>query len=241
MSFLLDLLGQQIGGDAIKQMSDQIGADADTTQRAVTAALPVMIGGLARNATASQDGAQSLASALDRDHDGSLLDNLGGLLGGSGGLGALLGGGGSASGGLGSLLGAAGQLLGGGGGQTAPKTMDGAGILQHILGNRRGAVEQGISQASGLDVGKVGKLLLGLAPIVMGALGKLKQQRSLDAAGLAGLLDQERTDVERKASGTGSLLSILDADDDGQIIDDVAKLGKALGGSGLLGSLLGGR
>ncbi len=247
MSGILDLLNQELSGPAVQQMSNQIGADQESTQKALSTALPMLLGGLARNAQ-SPEGAQSLASALDRDHDGSLLDGLAGLLGGGsggsgGGLGALLGGGsggGSGGGGLADLLGGGSgsggglaDLLGGlmGGGAPASKTTDGDGILGHILGNKRGAVEQGVARSSGLDASAVSKLLPMLAPLVMGALGKAKKQQNLDAGGLASMLNQERAHVEHQTPGMkeGGLLGMLDMDDDGDISDDVAKIGGMLG------------
>ncbi len=249
MSGLLEMLSQQLSGPVVEQMSNQIGADPESTQKALSAALPMLVGGLARNAQ-SPEGAQSLANALERDHDGSLLDGLGALLGGgsggSGGLGALLGGG---SGGalLGGLLGGGsggssgsgglGGLLGGllGGGAPASRTTNGDGILGHILGNKRGAVEQGVARSSGLDAGAVARLLPMLAPLVMGALGLAQKQQNLDAGGLASMLNQERARVERDTPGMqeGGLLSMLDLDNDGDISDDVAKIG------GMLGSFFG--
>lgn len=80
MSSLFDLLSSQLGGDAIGQISRQIGADEEGTSKAVAGALPMMMAALSRNAQ-SQDGAASLFNALSRDHDGSLLDDLGGFLG----------------------------------------------------------------------------------------------------------------------------------------------------------------
>ena len=235
MSGLVDLITQQLGSGALNQMSGAIGGDSESTQKAIGAALPVLVGALARN-SASSEGAQSLAHALERDHDGSVLDNLGDLLGAAGGLGGLLGGGGGQkSGGLGGLLDVAGGLLGGGS-QKGSKALDGAGILGHLLGSRQSAVEQGVSKASGLDSGQVGKLLVALAPVVMGALGKMKQERGLDASALAGVLDSERQDLEKRLpqSPAGGLLGMLDSDDDGSIVDDLAKIG-----GGALGALFG--
>ena len=80
MGSIFDLLSSQLGGDAIGQISRQIGADEESTARAVGGALPMMMAALSRNAQ-SQDGATSLFNALDRDHDGSLLEDLGGFLG----------------------------------------------------------------------------------------------------------------------------------------------------------------
>ncbi len=241
MSGLLDLLTQQLSGPLAQQLGAQIDADPAPTQKAIGAALPVLLGGLARNATESPQGAQSLASALDQDHDGSLLDSLSGLLGGGGGggLGALFGGGERSGGGLGDLLGAAGGLFGG---STPPtRTTDGDGILKHVLGDRRAAVEQGVARASGLDSAKVGQLLGVLAPIVMGALGRVKRQQNLDADGLAGMLNQERARVEEQTPGMskGGLLGLLDADGDGDISDDIAGLGSKIAASGVLGKIFG--
>jgi hypothetical protein len=70
-----DLSNQLLTGGTVQQMSTQIGADPATTRQAVTAALPVLLGQLARNASAP-GGAEALAGALGRDHDGSVLDDV---------------------------------------------------------------------------------------------------------------------------------------------------------------------
>src|SRR5688500_12518311 len=113
MTTILDSLRQQLGPDTIQQMSRALGADPATTSSAISMALPALIGGLSRNA-ANPQGAVALDRALG-DHDGSILNNLGGLLGGG------------AAGGIGGA------------------------ILGHIFGPKRGAVEQGVGQASGLN------------------------------------------------------------------------------------------
>ena len=79
MSNLLDLLGRVLGNDTVSKMSQHLGQDEDTTRNAIGAALPALLGGLAKNAS-SPEGASALHGALQRDHDGSLLSNLGGLL-----------------------------------------------------------------------------------------------------------------------------------------------------------------
>lgn len=71
----LDELNRRIRGEGLPSLSNQIGADEATTRKAVDQALPVLIQALGRNAR-SQQGAESLAKALDRDHDGSILDDL---------------------------------------------------------------------------------------------------------------------------------------------------------------------
>jgi hypothetical protein len=101
----------------------------------------------------------------------------------------------------------------------------GAGILGHIFGGKQPVVEQGISQQSGLDAATVGRLLMMLAPIVMGALGKAKREQGLDANGVAAALDQERQQVESSASPFGGMLSqLLDRNHDGSSMDDIFRM-----------------
>ena len=80
MSSILEAVRQQLGPDAIQQMSNAVGADPDATSKAIAMALPELLGGLSQNAAQPQ-GAAALDNALNA-HDGSILDNLGGLLGG---------------------------------------------------------------------------------------------------------------------------------------------------------------
>ena len=97
-------------------------------------------------------------------------------------------------------------------------------------------MESALGQSTGLDAGSIGKLLTMLAPLVMGALGKKQRQSGLKPSDLGGLLQQERQTATQKAPDLGMLGSLLDADGDGDIKDDVAKLGGSL-----LKSFLGGR
>jgi hypothetical protein len=77
-----------------------------------------------------------------------------------------------------------------------------------------------------------------LAPIVMAALGKAKQRGSLGLDDLGGMLRQDsRRTRSALPSGLGGLAaSFLDSDGDGDITDEVARMG-----AGLLGKLFGGR
>jgi hypothetical protein len=59
----------------MSQISKQLGVDEDKAQQAVGMALPMLIGALNRNTTSSGRGAEALAKALHRDHDGSILSN----------------------------------------------------------------------------------------------------------------------------------------------------------------------
>ena len=69
---ILDTVGQQLGGDTLKQISQQLGTDEGTAAKAVSVALPLLIAGLTRNAS-TPDGGAALDEALTRDHDSSPL------------------------------------------------------------------------------------------------------------------------------------------------------------------------
>ena len=81
MSSLVELVAEQLDDNRIRQMSQIIGADETQTRQAVGAALPAMVAMLARNA-ADDQGSQQIHAAVSRDHDGSLLDQLGPMLAG---------------------------------------------------------------------------------------------------------------------------------------------------------------
>jgi len=76
MDSILQLIISQLGGDTVANISKKLGIDEAQAQRAIGLALPVLIGALNRNAS-STDGAQALTNALQRDHNGSILENLG--------------------------------------------------------------------------------------------------------------------------------------------------------------------
>jgi hypothetical protein len=125
----------------------------------------------------------------------------------------------------GGILNNLGGLLGGG---AAAGGGIGGAILGHILGQRRAPVEQGVGKASGLNSQQVGQLLVMLAPIIMGVLGKMKQQKGLDASRLPDVLQQSTRNIEREAPGAGGFASILDSNNDGQIADDLARMGSSM-------------
>ena len=69
------LIVSQLSGDALSSISSKLGVDESQAQQAIGLALPALIGALNRN-TSQEDGAQALLSALTRDHDGSILENV---------------------------------------------------------------------------------------------------------------------------------------------------------------------
>lgn len=79
-SMVEQLTSQLLGGSGLGALSGQLGADEDQTRNAVNAALPMLLAGLAKNAS-KPEGAQALFGALEKKHDGGMLDDLAGFLG----------------------------------------------------------------------------------------------------------------------------------------------------------------
>jgi len=162
MFSLHDLLGQEQGNQAVNEISQNVGAEPSMVNSAIQAALPMLMNGLANNASTPQ-GAESLNTALEQDHSGGgILNNLGGL----------------------------GSMIFGGqqDGAPPPRQADAGGILGHILGSNQGQVAEQVSSQTGLGSGQAGQILMMLAPIVMAHLGQQKQQQGVGADGLGGLL-----------------------------------------------------
>lgn len=203
---LMQLLQGQLDDNVIGQMSEHIGANPEQTASAANGIFASLLGGLANNA-ASEGGLSSLLGALDKNHDGSVLDDLPGLVGG--------------------LLQNDGQGTG---------AANGLGILGHVLGGQQEAVASQVSQSSGLNMGQVMKLLPVLAPIVMGVLGRAKNQGGLDLGNLAGILMGSAQNGAQQ-NGMGDLI--------GSVLGGVfGGGGNQQGGGGLggiLGNILGGR
>ena len=195
MVSLEDLLGQQQGTQAVEQISRNLGANSSTVNSAIQMALPMILSGLAKNAQ-QPEGAESLNNALEKDQHGGLLENLMGYLGG----------------GIPTP-------------QEATRQTNGNGILDHIFGGRQTQVANEVSQQSGLDAGQVAQLLITLAPIVMGFLGKKKQEEGLGADGLSGWLGGQQEQLQSSGNPMVDMASrILDKDGDGSAMDDLASM-----------------
>ena len=82
-SDLLGSLMSQLGGGGVDQIARSVGVSGGDVTNVLAGALPAMMAGLTRNTT-SGGGASALLGALDRDHDGSVLDDVMGFLGGGG-------------------------------------------------------------------------------------------------------------------------------------------------------------
>lgn len=191
---LMDMLKGQLTETVLSQLAQNIGgANQQQTNVASQGIMSTLIGALANNAS-TQEGASSLFNAVEKDHDGSILDNMMDFLQPE---------------------------------KQNPvpeRTVNGPGILNHLLGDKQGGMAEAISKLSGLDAGSVGSLMQTLAPVVMGMIGKQKQQNNLDSGGLMNLLNNERQVAKQQENEMSPFMRLLDMDGDGSVMDDVGGL-----------------
>ncbi len=206
MSGLLDLLNSPMGKQLISGVAGQTGQSEGKTSDVLSMAMPLILGAMKKNVS-SPEGAAGLMSALSGKHNGSILNDLGGLFGG---------------------------------GVDDSVMQDGAGILGHVFGGKQPQVENALSQKSGLDAGSIAQILKIAAPIVMGFIGKQTAQSNVsDSSGMNALLGSMLGGQPQENQSL--ITTLLDADGDGSILDDVA--GMVMGSNkkkGGLGGLLGG-
>ena len=185
MNLLTQTLQSSLGPDVLAQLGNQLGTDDSKTQSILDTALPMLTGALGSNSRDTQ-GASALAAALDKDHDGSILDDVAGFL-------------------------------------SKGDAADGEGILKHALGDKKQDLEDKLGQNIGIDTSTIHKALPLLAPIVMGALCKVKRQNGLSVDGITDLLKDE-------VSPGNIFQTLLDRDKDGSVTDDLLAMGtKAVG------------
>lgn len=169
---VMDMVMSQLGSGGLSSIAGTLGLDEGGAKNAVGTAVTVLTGALAHNASEPK-GAQALDTALARDHDGSIFDNLGGFIG-------------------------------------SFTEGPGAGILKHVLGGAQPQVQQAVAEKSGLSLEKVMPLLVIVAPLVMGALGKMKREKQLDASAVAGTLAAEKAEAEKQDPGLlGNVIGML--------------------------------
>jgi len=171
MAGIFDTVQQQLTPDTVNQVSRQLNLDPATAQNAINAALPVVLGGIARNADDP-----AAANVIDSEADNHLgllggLDNL--IPGGSGGI-------------LGGLAGAIGS--GGLGG-----------VLGNVLGSKNAQVQDGVTKASGLDPQKSKQLMMILVPIVLAAIAHHKRQTKITPADMSPSLQNEARSAQQHA------------------------------------------
>ena len=204
-SSLTDQLFEQLQGAPLQRIAQQLGAGQAQTAGAVSAALPLLLGALGRNASQPQ-GAEALYGALQNDF--SSASDLGGLLG------AVLGGAQSrqtnGAGILDHVL--AGRL---------PRAEAGLGQATGLGNDKAGQLMKILAPI----------VLAFLARQLFQNQGQGKlAQRDASAQLLGAVLGQEQQQVRQQGGLGGGLLgAVLDQDGDGQFgLGDVLKIGGGL-------------
>jgi hypothetical protein len=194
MADLFDLLKSQVGETVVGALTSQLGgAKPQQTSSAVDGAMTILMNALAKKTTQG-DGASALGAALDRDHDGSILNDIVGFINGNSPI-------------------------------NQTKAANGAGILGHILGAQQGSAVEAITKMSGLNTSQSSDLLVKMAPIVLGMLGKQKKTMGLNPTDLIGMISGAANTSKAQVGNSSLLTSFLDQNGDGDIKDDAARIG----------------
>ncbi len=197
MASLTDDLFSQLSGPALQQISQQLGTGQAQTAGAISAALPMILGAMGRNASQPQ-GAEALFGALGRDHNagGGLGDILGAVLGGQQS---------RQTDGLGQL----GHIFGG----QLPRAEAGLGQATG-LGNDK--AQMLLKILAPIVMAYLAKQMFGGG-----------QQQAASSQALGDILGQERQAQQQQGGLGGGLLgAVLDQDGDGQLgLGDLLKIG----------------
>lgn len=216
---LLDLLTGNSSNQVAEQAENKFGISKNQIIALLAVAAPLVISYL-RNKSQDAKEAEALNNALDKDHDGSILNDPS---------------------------------------QALNRQAEGNSILDHIFGSNKVAVENQLSQNTGISMDKIAPVLAMLAPVIMGYIGQQKQQNNVNAGGLGDLLGGILGGAQNQAQSQqshplndilGSVLGGGQSQSSGNPFNDI--LGSVLGGrdqqqsqkgglGGLLGSLLGGK
>ena len=212
---LIDLLTGNTGNQVAEQAENKFGINKTQVIALLAVAAPLIISYL-KNKSQDANEAEALNNALDKDHDGSILDDVS---------------------------------------QADARQSEGGSILNHIFGGEKQNVENRLSQNTGISIDKIGPILSMLAPIIMGYIGKEKQQNNVGAGGLGdllgGILGNASNESQQQQSSPlndilGNVLGGGNSQSSGNPLNDI--LGSVLGGNdqkkqqggGGLGDILGG-
>lgn len=215
---LIDLLTGNSSNQVAEQAENKFGISKNQIIALLAVSAPLIISYL-RNKSQDSNEAEALNNALDKDHDGSILDNPS---------------------------------------QAIEREAEGSSILDHIFGGNKANVENQLSQNTGISMDKIGPILAMLAPVIMGYIGKEKQQNNVNAGGLGdllgGILGGAQNQAQAQQSNPlndilGSVLGGGQSQSSGNPLNDI--LGSVLGGGnnqqqggglgGILGGLFGGK
>ncbi|WP_265129405.1 DUF937 domain-containing protein [Chryseobacterium oranimense] len=216
---LIDLLTGNTSNQVAEQAENKFGISKNQIIALLAVAAPLVISYL-RNKSQDAKEAEALNNALDKDHDGSILDDAS---------------------------------------QAEARQAEGGSILDHVFGSQKSTVENQLSQNTGISIDKIGPVLAMLAPVIMGYIGKEKQQNNVGAGGLGdllgGILGNASNQAQAQQSNPlndilGSVLGGGQSQSGGNPLNDI--LGSVLGSGGgqqqqggglgsILGNILGGK
>lgn len=206
---LFEMLTQTNDGAAVQQVGQQTGLPPDMAQMAIKALLPAIAGGLQRNVQ-QPGGLESLLGALQGGQHAQYLDQPDSL--------------------------------------ARPETIaDGNAILGHLLGSKdtSRAVAKQAAQKTGLSEQVLKMALPMVAAMAMGSLSKQSKQPDMASAFagmlggsqpqpaprqsglsglLGGLLGGQKTQAASQPAALGMLGGLLDADGDGNAMDDIFQM-----------------
>jgi hypothetical protein len=237
----METLLQQMDGETVSQVAQQLGVDEQTARKGIGLGVPTLVAALADDVATEEKAANFVQNLQLSPSTGDLGTLLGSLLGGqttgqaapapaggagdlAGMLGSLLGGqtGGQAAsaGGAGGLGGLLGTLLGGSQSGAADA------ILTQVLGEKQTKVEDNLSRSTGIDGHALLKVL---APIVIaGVVRWMSSQKSGAVAQPSDLASALKTEKETMQSQGGDLMQVvtgmLDSNNDGSIVDDAMNI-----------------
>ena len=192
---LFDMLTQTNNGAAVQQVGQQTGLQPDMAQAAIKALLPAIAGGLQRNVQ-QPGGLQSLLGALQNGQHEQYLDQPESL--------------------------------------AQPNAIaDGNAILGHLLGSKdtSRAVAAQAAQKTGLSEQVLKSVLPMVASMAMASLSKQTKKPDMAGAlaqggigGLLGGLLGGQSKAQAQTGAMGMLGGLLDADGDGNAVDDIFQM-----------------
>lgn len=193
---LLKSIIQAQGGKILQQVAGNFGLNAEQATKAIGSLLPALTQKMKQNVQ-TDNGLEGLLGALKKGNHSRYLEDP-------------------------SLFGQEGNL-------PEATIREGNGILGHILGSKEVSrqVAADASQKTGIDASILKKLLPMVATMTMGGMSKQAQSQDSGLGGLLGGLLSGGVAQQRKSSGIDGILgSILDADNDGSVLDDVLGMAK---------------
>ncbi len=197
---LLEILKNQLAsGDTMSTISNLLGENQAATTSGLNAILPTLLGSVIQKG-ATTEGAGNLLNVIKSGgHDGSILDNIGGLLGNGDSTKGLL----NTGGGLVSML--LGDKVGGV-----------VSLLSNLSGLKSGSTSSLLSMAAPLLMGLIGKhssgqSASGLASMLMGQSQFVKDALPSGISNLLGLSSLGSTSSTVKTAATSAANTVTDA------------------------------